>query len=107
MMGMSTLKSFGAADSYGDKLHRQSRQLLTSTLGQLRLSLGETGLSGMMKVLGPALALIIAIAQVRAGSMELGQLFLVTLLSVEMFRPLTSSRLAGTSPSSVFQHCRQ
>ncbi|MEW6871128.1 ATP-binding cassette domain-containing protein [Trueperella pyogenes] len=87
MMGMSTLKSFGAADSYGDKLHRQSRQLLTSTLGQLRLSLGETGLSGMMKVLGPALALIIAIAQVRAGSMELGQLFLVTLLSVEMFRP--------------------
>lgn len=87
MMGMSTLKSFGAADSYGDKLHRQSRELLTSTLGQLRLSLGETGLSGMMKVLGPALALIIAIAQVREGSMELDQLFLVTLLSVEMFRP--------------------
>ncbi|AIE82272.1 ABC transporter ATP-binding protein/permease [Actinotignum schaalii] len=87
MMGMPTLKSFGAADSYGDKLNRQSRQLLTSTLGQLRLSLGETGLSGMMKVLGPALALIIAIVQVRAGNMELGQLFLVTLLSVEMFRP--------------------
>ena len=87
MMGMATLKSFGAADSYGDRLNRQSRELLTSTLGQLRLSLGETGLSGMMKVLGPALALLIAIAQVRTDSMELGQLFFVTLLSVEMFRP--------------------
>lgn len=87
MMGMATLKSFGAAESYGNKLHRQSQQLLTSTLGQLRLSLGETGLSSMMKVLGPALGMIIAIAEVRAGNMELGQLFLVTLLSVEMFRP--------------------
>ncbi len=53
MMGMSTLKSFGAAKDHGTQLEKQSSQLLKTTMGQLRLSLGETGLSGMMKVLGP------------------------------------------------------
>lgn len=87
MMGMTTLKSFGAADNYGKKLSTQSHQLLKSTLGQLRLSLGESGLSSMMKVLGPAIGLLIAIAQVRSGTLSLESLFFITLLSVEMFRP--------------------
>lgn len=90
MMGMSTLKSFGAAQNHGQKLERQSRQLLSSTMGQLRLSLGETGLSGMMKVLGPALGLVVAFALIRAGSMPLYSLFLITLLSIELFRPFTA-----------------
>lgn len=87
MMGMATLKSFGAADSYGTELSTQSKQLLKSTLGQLRLSLGESGLSSMMKVLGPAIGLLVAIAQVRTGAISLESLFFITLLSVEMFRP--------------------
>ncbi|WP_336249636.1 ABC transporter ATP-binding protein/permease [Stomatohabitans albus] len=87
MMGMATLKSFGAADSYGVRLNKQSHQLLTSTLGQLRLSLGESGLSGMMKVLGPSLGVIMAIFQVQAGTLPLSDMFLITMLSVEMFRP--------------------
>lgn len=60
-----------------------------------------------MKVLGPALALIIAIAQVRAGSMELGQLFLVTLLSAEMFRPFNQLSSCWHESFFAFQHCRQ
>lgn len=87
MMGMTTLKSFGAANSYGAQLATQSKQLLKSTLGQLRLSLGESGLSSMMKVLGPAIGLLVAITQVRTGVISLESLFFITLLSVEMFRP--------------------
>lgn len=87
MFGMTTLKSFGAAGAYGERLERQSRDLLATTLGQLRLSLGETGLSTLMKGLEYAVALIIAFIQVRSGSLKIGDVFTVTLVSVEMFRP--------------------
>ena len=87
MMGMNTLKAFGAADDYGKQLEQQSERLLTSTLGQLRLSLGESGLSGAMKVLGPAIALLITIGQVRSGSLSWENLFLVTMLAMEVFKP--------------------
>lgn len=90
MMGMATLKSFGAAQNHGEKLAKQSRQLLSATMGQLRLSLGETGLSSMMKVLGPALGLVIAISLIRAGDMPMNHLFIITLLSIELFRPFTA-----------------
>ncbi len=90
MIGMPTLKSFGAADQHGEQLGAQSKQLLTSTLSQLRLSLGETGLSSLMKVLGPALGLLIAVTEIKAGRIELSELFLITLLSIEMFRPVSA-----------------
>lgn len=90
MMGMATLKSFGAAQIHGEKLAKQSRQLLSTTMGQLRLSLGETGLSSMMKVLGPALGLVIAISLIRAEDMPLSHLFIITLLSIELFRPFSA-----------------
>lgn len=90
MMGMSTLKSFGAAKDHGTQLEKQSSQLLKTTMGQLRLSLGETGLSGMMKVLGPALGLVIAISLITSKSMPISSLFVVTLLAIELFRPFTA-----------------
>lgn len=89
MMGMNTLKSFGAAQDYGNTLAKQSKTLLETTLGQLRLSLGETGLSSMMKVLGPALGLLVAIIEIKAGTMALTDIFYIALLSVEMFRPFS------------------
>lgn len=90
MMGMSTLKSFGAAQAHGDKLNRQSRQLLTTTMGQLRLSLGETGLSGMMKVLGPALGLVLSIHLILHNQLPAEKLFMITLLAIEVYRPFTA-----------------
>ncbi|WP_230453839.1 ABC transporter ATP-binding protein/permease [Tropheryma whipplei] len=90
MMGMSTLKSFGAAERYGKKLEEQSNRLLSSTRRRLRISLGENGLRSLMRALGPALGLVIAIFQIRAGHMEIGQLFLVIMLSIELFRPLNT-----------------
>ena len=73
MLGMTTLKSFGAAGYYGQQLETQSTRLLDSTLGQLRLSLGETGLSGAMKVLGPAVALVLGIGQIRGDRSPSGR----------------------------------
>ncbi|MDO4762246.1 MAG: ATP-binding cassette domain-containing protein [Corynebacterium sp.] len=90
MMGMTTLKAFGAAHRFGENLSRKSAELLRATLAQLRLSLGESGLSGLMKVLGPALALSIAVAQIRAGSLHTADLFIIILLSIEFFRPFSA-----------------
>ena len=87
MMGMTTLKAFGAADRFGQRLSAQSEQLLRKTLAQLRLSLGESGLSGLMKVLGPALVLFIAIGEIRSGDLDLSSLFVIIMLSIEFFRP--------------------
>lgn len=88
MTGMTTLKSFGAAKRFGEILAQHSRELLRSTLTQLRVSLGETGASSAMMVLGSAFALLIAIIEVRNGSYPVTKIFFITLLSIEVFRPL-------------------
>lgn len=68
MTGMTTLKAFGAADQFGKQLAARSTELLRSTLNQLRVSLGETGASAGMMVIGPAIALVIATVEVRSGT---------------------------------------
>lgn len=88
MTGMTTLKAFGAADQFGKQLAARSTELLRSTLNQLRVSLGETGASAGMMVIGPAIALVIATVEVRSGTYPVTQLFFITLLSFEVFRPL-------------------
>ena len=88
MMGMTTLKSFGASRTYGRRLAERSKELLRTTLSQLRISLGETGASAAVMVLGPAIALLIASYEVHRGAYGVDRLFFITLLSIEVFRPL-------------------
>lgn len=88
MMGMTTLKSFGASQAYGHKLAERSKELLRTTLSQLRISLGETGASAAVMVLGPAIALLIAAFELHHGLYGVDRLFFITLLSIEVFRPL-------------------
>ena len=88
MMGMTTLKSFGASRAYGRRLAERSKELLRTTLSQLRISLGETGASAAVMVLGPAIALLIASYEVHRGAYGVERLFFITLLSIEVFRPL-------------------
>ena len=88
MMGMTTLKAFGASERYGERLARRSRELLRTTLTQLRVSLGETGASAAVMVLGPALALLLGFLEASRGAYPVDRLFFIALLSVEVFRPL-------------------
>ena len=88
MMGMTTLKSFGASQTYGHQLAERSKELLRTTLSQLRISLGETGASAAVMVLGPAIALLIAAFELNRGLYGVDRLFFITLLSIEVFRPL-------------------
>ena len=88
MMGMTTLKAFNAATRRRETLAAKSEHLLKSTLGQLKLSLGETGVSGTIMVIGPAVGLAMGIAELARGTVQPTELFMITLLSAEMFRPV-------------------
>lgn len=88
MMGMTTLKAFNAAERRGRQLARRSAHLLDSTLNQLKLSLGETGVSAAIMVLGPAIGLALGLHSASRGEIAMSDLFMITLLSAEIFRPL-------------------
>lgn len=88
MAGMATLKSFNAGPRRHKELNDKASELLRKTMSQLRLGLGETGVSTLVALLGPALALTIGVQELRSGDMTSVQLLLVVLLSREAIRPV-------------------
>ena len=87
MRGMETLKLLGAEQRRRAELTRSGDILLRSTLGQLKLSLVESGLTGFLLVAGPALALGVGVSRVASGVLEPAALFAVALIGFEVFRP--------------------
>lgn len=87
MRGMETLKLLGATRPTRRRLHAAGENLLAATLAQLRLSLVESGLTGLLLLAGPAIVLCVAVARVNAGALPTSALFLVTMLSFEAYRP--------------------
>ncbi|WP_156759102.1 ABC transporter ATP-binding protein/permease [Microbacterium karelineae] len=87
MRGMETLKLLGASGRRRAQLRAASADLLSSTLRQLRLSLVESGLTGLLLVAGPAIVLAVGVARVWSGTLAPEDLFVVTLVGFEVFRP--------------------
>lgn len=85
--GMPTLKALGAASRRRSQLAAAGESLLSATLSQLRLSLVESGLTGFFLVAGPVVALLTGTVRVTSGALAPEALFLVTMLSFEVFRP--------------------
>ncbi|MEL0625691.1 ATP-binding cassette domain-containing protein [Salinibacterium amurskyense] len=85
--GMPTLKALGAVHLRRQQLSAAGDSLLTATLSQLKLSLVESGLTSFFLVAGPAVALLVGAARVSSGELAPTTLFLVTMLSFEVFRP--------------------
>jgi len=85
--GMPTLKALGAVHLRRQQLSAAGDSLLTATLSQLKLSLVESGLTSFFLVAGPAVALLVGAARVSGGELAPTTLFLVTMLSFEVFRP--------------------
>ncbi|GHD81231.1 ABC-type transport system involved in cytochrome bd biosynthesis fused ATPase/permease subunit [Salinibacterium amurskyense] len=85
--GMPTLKALGAVHLRRQQLSAAGDSLLTATLSQLKLSLVESGLTSFFLVAGPAVALLVGAARVSSGELAPTSLFLVTMLSFEVFRP--------------------
>lgn len=86
MQGMTTLVAFGADQRREEQLARASQHLLARTLGQLRISLLESGLSGFALSAVPAVVLTTVV--VRSRDLSAFEVFVLVLLSVELVRPL-------------------
>ncbi|RXZ87670.1 ATP-binding cassette domain-containing protein [Agromyces atrinae] len=87
LRGMETLKLLGATTDRRRTLTESSARLLHATLGQLRLSLLESGLTGFLLIAGPAAALLAAVVRIASGDLAAASVFTVTLLAFEAFRP--------------------
>ena len=87
LQGMTALKAIGAVERRQRELSTASDRLLQATMSQLRISLLESGLSAFALVLGPLVALAVALGRVEAGAIAPAEVFLVSLLTMELFRP--------------------
>lgn len=87
IQAMTTLKSVSAHHRQRDQLAAASDELLVKTLAQLRIALLESGLSAVALVGGPVIALVVAILRIESGDLAASEVFLVTLVSIELFRP--------------------
>lgn len=93
VQGMSTLKAFGAAQRYRDRLQERTWALYRATMAQLAVSLVGTGLSTLLVAVGTAAAVSVAVLRSAAGALTPFELLLVLLLAGECFRPFAA--LAG------------
>ncbi|MFC7624073.1 ABC transporter ATP-binding protein/permease [Microlunatus sp. GCM10028923] len=82
------LRTFGAAGRTAGRLADDAEGLRRSTMAQLRLSLVETGLSGLAVHLGTVLAVVAAVIGVVGGSPGAAAAVTVLLLARECFRPV-------------------
>ncbi|WP_370894670.1 ATP-binding cassette domain-containing protein [Janibacter sp. GXQ6167] len=86
MTGMTTLVLHGAEARRQRELQERSASLLSATMGQLKVSLIESGLSAFALVAVPAL--VLAAAWGRREHLSATAVFALILLSVELVRPL-------------------
>lgn len=87
IQAMTMLKSLNAQHEQRRRLEDASNGLLAATLGQMRVSLAESGISAVALVGGPVLALAVAAARVGSGALAPAAVFTVALLTFELFRP--------------------
>lgn len=89
MQGMTTLKAFNASGKRGDELEKDARNLFHRTLGNLRISLFSTGISGLAISAGTSFSVGIGALRVLNGALEPTSLFIILFIAVECFRPIT------------------
>ncbi|MGL5864315.1 MAG: ABC transporter ATP-binding protein/permease [Dermatophilaceae bacterium] len=87
VQAMTTIKALGAVQRRQESLRAASETLLARTMTQLRISLVESGISAFALVLGPLVAVGVSVWRIDQGALAPSDMFLVTLLTVELFRP--------------------
>ncbi|MCB7135620.1 ABC transporter ATP-binding protein/permease [Cellulosimicrobium marinum] len=87
LRAMTTLKAIGAVERRQAALGDASRSLLARTMTQLKVSLVESGISAFALVLGPLVAVVVSLARIRSGALDPTDVFVVSLLTFELFRP--------------------
>ncbi|CAM2070092.1 ABC transporter ATP-binding protein [Sulfidibacter corallicola] len=88
MQGMTTLKAFNAAERRGASLRAESHRLYKATMAQLAVSMLSTGVVGLAKRAGTALALALGSVRLLQGALTPAELLLLLFLTSECLSPL-------------------
>ncbi|AZI58968.1 ATP-binding cassette domain-containing protein [Nakamurella antarctica] len=88
MQGITTLRSFGAAERRRDTLEERSHTLYQDTMAELKLSLTESGMTALLVQTGTSAAVVLAAVAVGRGEGGASLMFLVLLIAFECFRPV-------------------
>lgn len=87
MQGMTTLKALDATEARGRALRDRAEGLRVATMGQMAVSLVDSGLTVLGTQVGVAVAAGVGAVQVARGDLDLTTLSVVLVLGVECFRP--------------------
>ncbi|WP_347557712.1 ABC transporter ATP-binding protein [Robbsia sp. KACC 23696] len=92
VQGLPTLKAFGQAERFAQKLAAQARALSNSTFWVLALGLLTRFFTDLGTALGAAVAIALGAWRVRHGEMQIDALLIVLMAGTEVFRPLRDLR---------------
>jgi len=87
MQGMTTLKALDATEARGRALRDRAEGLRVATMGQMAVSLVDSGLTVLGTQVGVAVAAGVGAVQAARGDLDLATLSVVLVLGVECFRP--------------------
>jgi len=93
LQGLATLKAFGQSAARARLLADKGRALLEGTMWVLGANILTRGLTDVGMTVGAAAALALGVHRVATGAMGLGELLVVLMLGVEVFRPLRELRV--------------
>jgi ATP-binding cassette, subfamily C, bacterial CydD len=94
LQGLTTLKVLGAVATQRERLEAKVANLYHSTMGAMRVSLIDTGLTTLGQGLGIGLSAVVAAFRVEAGVLAATDLFVVLLLAGVAFRPFRELTMA-------------
>lgn len=91
--GLSTLKSMNADEAMNKKMNEDAESFRKVTMKVLIMQLNSISVMDLVAFGGAALGMLIAILHFRNGTITIGQMFILIMLSAEFFIPM---RLLGS-----------
>ena len=87
VQGLFTLKSFGQSEAKASVLAVKAHAVFKSTMWVLATNAGSLGVTIAGVAIGAAVLLVVGADRVDAGAMEFGELLIILMLGIELFRP--------------------
>lgn len=93
LMGLTTLKIYQADEDYAKRMDEEAEQFRKATMRVLIMQLNSISVMDLVAYGGAAAGILIALAELRAGSVTMAECFFIIMISAEFFLPL---RLLGS-----------
>ena len=92
IQGLATLKAFGQSGARAEMLAFKARDLFRRTMWVLGTNVLARGITDSCIAVGAAAALTLGASRVQSGEMAIGELLIILMMGVEIFRPMRDLR---------------